>query len=182
MINEKGKTHWLQSPNKKYLGHQDLPDGEDVILTILSAGWESVKNPITNSHENKLIIKFSEKDKWIKPLICNATNAKMFLKVTGQKFMEDCSNKKIKIGADTTKLMGDIVDCLRVRNVKSDKLTNNNTITEGQRIQLEEWAAKANKSIVEICQSMKIKTALDLPLSKFELTIKRLKELSNENS
>ena len=39
------KTHWLQSPNKNYLGHWDLPEGKDLILTIESAQWEEVKNP-----------------------------------------------------------------------------------------------------------------------------------------
>lgn len=176
------KTHWLQSPNKNYLGHQDLPDGKDVILTIKSAGWESVKNPITNSNQDKLIIKFVEQDKWIKPFICNATNAKTFLKVTGQKFMEDCTDKKIKLGVDSTKLMGDIVDCLRVRNIKSEKLTNTKTISIEQGIQIEELAKKANKSMDDINTSLKIKGIMELPLSKFEGTIKRLKELANENN
>ena len=43
MTKENIKTHWLYSPNKNYLGHQDLPNGEDVVLTIASANWETVK-------------------------------------------------------------------------------------------------------------------------------------------
>lgn len=34
------KTHWLQSANKNFLGHPDLPSGKDVILTIESAKIE----------------------------------------------------------------------------------------------------------------------------------------------
>ena len=54
---ENTKTHWLQSPNKNYLGHWDLPEKEDLILTIESAKWEEVKNPIINVSESKRVIR-----------------------------------------------------------------------------------------------------------------------------
>jgi hypothetical protein len=43
MTDDKTKTHWLQTPNKNYLGHWDLPNGKDIIVTISSAGWEDLK-------------------------------------------------------------------------------------------------------------------------------------------
>ncbi len=54
------KTHWLQSPNKNYLGHWDLPNSKDVVLTIKSANWESVKNPLTNTTTDKRVIRFED--------------------------------------------------------------------------------------------------------------------------
>jgi len=49
-------THWLQNPNKNYLGHWDLPNGQDFVLTIASAQWEIVKDPtkfVTDPITNK---------------------------------------------------------------------------------------------------------------------------------
>ena len=46
------KTHWLQNPNKNYLGHWDLPNGKDLVLTIKSAAWEEVENPRKKQRNN----------------------------------------------------------------------------------------------------------------------------------
>ena len=70
------KKHWLESPNKKYLGHWDLPNGNDTELTIESAGWEDVKNPITKKSKQKKVVRFTEN---FKPFICNQTNAKSII-------------------------------------------------------------------------------------------------------
>lgn len=108
------KTHWLQNPNKNYLGHWDLPNGEEMTVTIKSAKWEEVKNPIINVTEAKRVIRFEEK---IKPFICNQTNANSILKSTGIKFMEDAGGLKIKlyIGSIKERQTGDFIDCLRVK-------------------------------------------------------------------
>ena len=174
--------HWLYNPNKKFLGHHDLPNGKDVILTIASVTNELVKNPRLKDDPGKaqMIIKFSEKTKWIKPFICNVTNIKMIMKITGNKKAIDSIGKKIKIGVSQTMVKQEEVDCLRVRNVKFDKLTNTDTITEEQRLQIEEWAGKANKSIIDICKSMKIDAIPNLLASKFQGTVDRLKELASE--
>jgi len=180
------KTHWLHNPNKNYLGHQDLPNGDDVVLTIASAGWEAVKNPILNTTQEKRIVRFVEKAEWVKPLICNETNAKTILKVIGEKFMEDSIGKKIKIGISKTKLKRDEVDCLRVRDVKSENLVGDFLISSEQGIEIEELSKKAGKNLKDICAAYKINTIIDLPLSKFETVKQRLleiiKESENENS
>lgn len=108
------KTHWLQSPNKNYLGHWDLPDGKDLILTIESAKWEEVKNPIINTSEAKRVVRFVED---VKPLICNQTNAQMILKATGTKFMEESGGKKIQlwVASIVDKKSKEDIDCIRVR-------------------------------------------------------------------
>lgn len=177
----KEKTHWLQNPNKNYLGHWDLPNGEDVILTIKSAEWEEVKNPITRSSEAKRVVRFEENFEWLKPFICNEVNAQTICKSTGEKFMEDTSGKKIKIGVGSTKVKGEEVDCLRVRNVRQEALEPA-TITQDQGLELEELAKKANKSMQEICKAMKINSIIDLPVSKFAGVKKRLEGLANANS
>ena len=82
-----GKLHWLANPNKNYLGHQDLPDGKDVVLTLKEVKWEEVKNPKTNTSSEKRVIRFKENFAWLKPMICNETNAKMIMSVTEQKYV-----------------------------------------------------------------------------------------------
>jgi hypothetical protein len=177
----KEKTHWLQSPNKNYLGHWDLPNGEDIIVTIKSAEWEEVKNPITRTSEAKRVIRFEENYEWIKPFICNEINAQTICKSTGKKFMEDSAGKKIKIGVGSTKVKGEEVDCLRVRKVNHIDLEPT-TITQEQGLELIELAKVANKDMQEICKAMKINSIIDLPANKFAGVKKRLEGLVNANS
>lgn len=109
------KTHWLQSPNKNYLGHWDLPVGKDMVLTIASAKWEEVKNPIINKSESKRVVRFKEKG--VKPWICNQGNAQAIIKSTGIKHMEDSVGSKISlfIGIHLDRVSKENVDCVRVR-------------------------------------------------------------------
>lgn len=107
------KTHWLQSPNKNYLGHWDLPESGELTLTISSAQWEPVTNPITQKTESKRVIRFKED---VKPMICNQTNAQSILTSTGVKFMEDSGGQKITlfIGQIRDRISKENIDCLRV--------------------------------------------------------------------
>ncbi len=120
-MEKSAKTHWLQSPNKNYLGHWDLPNGEDMIVTIKSAKWEEVKNPIINTSEAKRVVRFEEKD--IKPFICNQTNAQSILKSIGIKFMEDSVGSKIQlfVGLHKDNRTKEDIDCIRVRNIAPKK-------------------------------------------------------------
>ena len=110
----KTKTHWLQSPNKNYLGHWDLPEKEDLILTIKSAQWEEVKNPIINKSEAKRVIRFEED---VKPFICNQTNANSILKATGCKYMEDSNGQKVSLFISNVidRRTKEDIDCIRIR-------------------------------------------------------------------
>lgn len=112
MSNE--KTHWLQSPNKNYLGHWDLPESGEMVVTIDSAQWESVTNPITQKTESCRVVKFKGN---IKPMICNQTNAQSILTSSNVKFMED--SKGVSICLFIAKVMdrraGEEVDCIRVK-------------------------------------------------------------------
>lgn len=180
----KEKIHWLHNPNKAFLGHQDLPNGEDVILTIASAEWEAVENPKLNTTKEERVIRFVENYKWIKPFICNITNAKMIMKVTGDKYIEDSIGKKLKIGISQTKVKREEVDCLRIREIFQKDLTN--YINKDQINNLKQLCVEAKKNESEIFSILKIKDFSFLPESKFQSVEKRLltiiKQLKNENN
>jgi hypothetical protein len=116
------KTHWLQSPNKNYLGHWDLPEKDDLILTIKSAQWEEVINPmLKDGHPDKSklhkVVRFEED---VKPFICNQTNAQSIIKSTGCKYMEDSIGKQIHlyIGSHFDRINKEEIDCVRIRSKK----------------------------------------------------------------
>lgn len=137
---EESKTHWLQNPNKNYLGHWDLPESDDLVLTIESAQWEEVKNPVINVSEAKRVVRFKED---IKPLICNQTNAQSILKATGKKFMEDSVGSKIRLYVSSIqdKKTKEDIDCVRVRLVapitSKPELTPKHKLWEKASIQVQ---------------------------------------------
>lgn len=133
------KTHWLQNPNKNYLGHQDLPGGEDMVVTIKSAQWEIVENPKLHTKEEKRVVRFVED---IKPFICNETNAASIMKVTGCRFMEETHDKQIVFFVSSAKVKWQTVDCLRIRDVApkpKDTLTPEHSKWEAAKKKKEEW-------------------------------------------
>ncbi len=115
MSNEKQKTHWLQNPNKNYLGHWDLPGGNDLTLTIKSAKWEEVLNPVINKADAKRVVRFEED---VKPFIVNQTNAQSIIDSTGVRFMEDSSGKQITLYVSSImdRRTKQNIDCIRVRS------------------------------------------------------------------
>jgi len=177
-MSKENKTHWLQNPNKNYLGHWDLPNGNDIILTIKSAQWEEVKNPIINISDAKRVIRFVED---VKPFICNQTNAQTILKATKQSFMEDCLNMKIVLTIGMTKVKGENVDCLRVKNIPQDQLQEK-SITEKQKEELENLLEQAKKDKIEFCKVMRIRSLHKLPESKYIKVVKRLNEIINSEN
>jgi len=187
-------THWLQNPNKNYLGHWDLPNGQDVVLTIASAQWEIVKDPtkfvtdpITNktksAEENKRVIRFVEKYKWVKPFICNETNAKMIYKNTGAKYMEESVGKKIKIGVGVTTVKKEEIDCIRVRDIKHNVLNSMIAkINKEQANELIELAKLADKPVADICSAYKIENITELPESRFVTIKSQLEKIIASNN
>lgn len=136
MNKEENKTHWLQSPNKNYLGHWDLPSNDVLILTIKTAKWEEVTNPITRVSASKRVIRFVED---VKPFICNQTNAQLILTSTKEKIMEYSGGKKIKLKLSQTKVAGEMVDCIRVdanynTNQKNDPVSLYKQLLSKQKI------------------------------------------------
>lgn len=133
----KSKTHWLQSPDKNYLGHWDLPNGEPVTLTIKLAEWRKVKNPITEEIHNRRVIVFKERG--YKPMICNQTNAQAIIKATGVKFMEDSKGLRVTlyVGQHIDLSSREKIDCLRIKKdpeqkTKSDLTTLRKLLEENE--------------------------------------------------
>ena len=103
------KTHWKQLINPEYLGAYSLGDAEDMTVTIDHVKMEE----ITGTQGKKDYASVAHlKDQ--KPMILNVTNSKSIGKLYGP-FIEDWAGKQITIYATTTKMGGEVVECLRIR-------------------------------------------------------------------
>jgi len=115
---EKQKTHWLSSADKNYLGHWDLPENKDLILTVKSGGFEEIKNPTNGKTATKKVIHFMEKG--AKPLICNQINSLAITLSTGKRYIEDTIGCKVSlfVGEYENRITKQTEDCVRVRRTK----------------------------------------------------------------
>ena len=105
------KTHWKKLHNPDYLGAYSLEPGKDMILTIKTVKNEQVTGP-DNRKEECMVMNFIEN---VKPMIVNATNAKVIEKLYKTPYIEEWSGQKIQLFADKIKAFGDVVDALRIR-------------------------------------------------------------------
>lgn len=171
------KIHWLESQDKRFLGHQDLPNGDDLVLTIAEGGFSEIINPKTNETTIELIIIFKEKN--IKPMIVNATNAKMILKCTKTNFVQDAVGKKIQIGVSQTKVKKEVIDCLRVREVLSSELDK--LITQEQIDEIRNLLSNLEGifSETEMLKFLKRNSIEEIQFEKFEGIKTRLMEKIN---
>ena len=96
--------------DKNYLGSWDVPDGEDLILTIDRAARDDVKNE--RGSEKKLTLHFVED---YKPMILNATNSKAISEAVGSTKVEDWSGKRVAIYTTKVTAFGGTTDALRIR-------------------------------------------------------------------
>lgn len=97
--------------DKNYLGSWDVPDGEDLVLTIDKAARDDVKNE--RGSEKKLTLHFVED---YKPMILNATNSKALSEAVGSTKVEDWSEKRVAIYTTKVTAFGGTTDALRIRN------------------------------------------------------------------
>lgn len=104
------KTHWKRLVNPDYIGAYSLPEGEDMIVTILSVSREIVVS--TNGKKEECTV---AKLKDQKPMILNRTNCRTIQKIYGTPYIEEWAGKQIQLFAATTKMAGDEVECLRIR-------------------------------------------------------------------
>jgi hypothetical protein len=88
------KTHWKKLHNPDYIGAYAFQPGEEKVLTIASVTQEDVKNKDGKS-DTVMTVRFKEKD--VKPLICNVTNAKAIEKVAGSGYIEDWTGVPIQL-------------------------------------------------------------------------------------
>ena len=97
--------------DKNYLGAWDVPDGEDLVLTIDKAARDDVKNE--RGSEKKLTLHFIED---YKPMILNATNSKAISEAYGSTKVEDWAGKRVAIYTTKVTAFGGTTDALRIRN------------------------------------------------------------------
>ena len=98
--------------DKNYLGSWDVPDGEDLVLTIDHAEQNEVQNQ--KGKDIKLTIHFVERG--YKPMILNKTNSDSISKAVGSKKVENWEGKRIAIYIDQVPAFGGITDALRIRD------------------------------------------------------------------
>ena len=110
-----GKTHWKKFNNPEFLGAYAVDPEEDLIATIKSVQQEQFTGTGGKKDEG-IVIRFEEKD--IKPMICNATNAKTISKVVGSPYIEDWAGHRIALYVAEVSAFGETVDALRVRPYK----------------------------------------------------------------
>lgn len=104
------KGDYRKFMDKNYLGSWDVPDDEDLILTIDRAARDDVKNE--RGTERKLTIHFVED---YKPMILNATNSKAISEAVGSTKVETWAGKRIAIYTTKVTAFGGTTDALRIR-------------------------------------------------------------------
>lgn len=107
------KTHWKKAFNPNYIGAWSLEDGQDLTVTIESAGQEQLTNP-DGKKEDCLVVKL----KGQLPMVCNKTNAKTIQIVTGSPYLEDWAGKQIILYVEQVRAFGETVPAIRVRPVR----------------------------------------------------------------
>jgi len=103
------KTHWKQLVNPDYLGAYSIPEGEDLTIVIDFVQSEEV----TGTNGKKEVCSVAH-IKGNKPWILNMTNQKSIARLYGP-YIEDWEGKPVTLFASSTKLAGEMVECIRVR-------------------------------------------------------------------
>ena len=103
--------HWKQLVNPAYIGSYSL-GGKDLTVQIKSVAQEVVKGE-GGKQEMCLVAQLVDN----KPMILNKTNAKTIAKIYGTPYINEWVGKYITIYPTTTKLAGEQVECLRIRQV-----------------------------------------------------------------
>ncbi len=100
--------------DKNYLGSWDVPEGEDLVLTVDHCERNEVQNE--RGSEKKLVMYFKENG--YKPMILNTVNSEAISEAYGSKRVEDWEGKKIAITTEKVKAFGSLKDALRIRPYK----------------------------------------------------------------
>lgn len=139
------KTHWKQLVNLDYLGAYSL-NGQDLSVEITKVEVRRVKGE-GGKEEDCTVAEL----KGQKPMIINRTNAKSITKLYGSPFIEDWVGKVITLFPTTTKVAGDIVECVRIRPV----------VPKGTTFDLEiEEEAKLLENCKSLAELQKVYTSL----------------------
>lgn len=104
-------THWKSLADMPYIGAYALAGKKEMTLTIKNVVQELVIGN-AGKKENCIVAYFQEPEK---PMILNRTNCKTITKLYDTPIIEEWIGKKITIYKSTTSLMGEQVECLRIR-------------------------------------------------------------------
>lgn len=121
-------SEWLSGDyrkdlNKEYLGHWDLPEGEDLVVTIEGVKLGTVKSQ--RGSDTKPILHFVED---VKPLILNVTNQKNITKALGTPKREFWRGKRIAL--------------YEGREPKAD---------DGLAVRIRDYAPRVEQEFCEVC-------------------------------
>jgi hypothetical protein len=105
---EQKLTHWKILVNPLYIGAYMVQS--DLTVKITKVVREIVKGE--NGKSEECTVAYLE---GTKPLILNRTNSKTITKLYGTPYIEEWVGKWITIYPTTTKVAGEIVECLRIR-------------------------------------------------------------------
>lgn len=102
-------THWKQLVDPRFIGAYALPNGNDLTVTIERVQLETITMMGGKKEDHSIMYLKGQK-----PMILNATNSKSIHKLYGP-YIEQWVGKQITLHASTTKLGGELVECLRIR-------------------------------------------------------------------
>lgn len=123
-MTDQKKTHWKMLINPDYIGAYALPNGQDMTVTIQRVGREMVTSTGGKKEECTVARLVGQK-----PLILNVTNQKTIARLYGP-YVEDWSGKPITLFASTTKLAGEMVECIRIRPQVMQQQPQKQTLTD----------------------------------------------------
>lgn len=118
-MNTENKTHFRKVYKSDHLGVADLEEyqenGSDLVFTVTKVRAESGAR-VAGKKGDFNIAYFKEN---IKPLVLNATNAKVMKKLSGSSFVEDWNNIPVQLYIlNNIKFGGDIVEGVRISDKK----------------------------------------------------------------
>lgn len=126
------KTHWKKLINPDYIGTYSLPEGNDMNVTIKEVVRELVTGTAGKKEECTVAHLVDNK-----PFILNRTNCKSIQKITGTPYIEEWTGVTITVYQAITKLKGEDVECLRIREVTvKPELTTTHKRFEGAKTAL----------------------------------------------
>lgn len=105
------KTHWKKLVNPDYIGAYAL-GGLDLTVEIEKVQREMVTGDAGKKEECTVAYLKGQK-----PFILNRTNQKTITKLYSTPYIEDWVGKKITLFPTTTRVAGEITECLRIRPI-----------------------------------------------------------------
>jgi len=111
-MTETTKTHWREFHPTDYLGAYAFGEGEEKILTIDSAQHGRVEGE-RGKVEDCLVVHW--RDKGVKPMIVNVTNAKAISKVSGSSYIEEWTGTAVALYTTEVSAFGETVEAVRIR-------------------------------------------------------------------